>query len=516
MYKVLKGCYWLLERTVMRMLSSSAQLELRNAALRVANRLFPGRLIVSNAEELAALAHGHGWSPPTLPDWVMDELAEISAHIDPDLHPRGELVSSARFNAVPWAYSLPGDHYFSLRDQLHGRWDIVLFVPWLKSGGADLGAIHFANTLFEQFGHRVAVVATENSSSPWSSRLSEGVKFVEAGTLLCDLNETHRLDVLLRLVLQTAPHAIHIMNSRLAWEMVKRNGLAIRQQSKIYASLYCDDVTSHGQPVGYARMYLGACHQLLDGVIADNPITPAVWCGQIGVSAKLFYVVRFPAPQISPDQIIGTAPSSEVRVLWAGRLDRQKRPDILAAVARRMPEITFDVYGRAVMGNDDCSDLLEVKNVVMHGPYDRFQDLLAGGPALFLYTSQWDGLPNVLLEAAAAGLPIVASGVGGIDDFLAAEQLVKPFDEVNGYVELIRRLIAAPDLARSWQARQLARTTSMHSMQSFARAIADIPGYLSTVPSVNSCGGHEIHHTVVDTPQRALQVGYPHTGVVGP
>ncbi len=481
MYKALKGCYWWLERTVISMLPPRRQQQLRDYALRTANRFFPGRIIVSNADELQALARGqlHEWSPPALPEWVLQEIKEISNEIDSTLHPEGRLVSSACFNAVPWTYSLPGDRYFAIRSILKGTWDVLIFVPWLKSGGADLGAIHFANVLAgHHFGQRVAVVATEDADSSWAVRLAPGVKFIAAGKLLKDLHEAHQLDILVRLTLQIAPKVVHVMNSRLAWEMIKRNGLAIRQQSKIFASLYCDDITLAGQPVGYARSYLVDCHQMLDGVISDNPITPDTWCNQIGVSRDMFSVVRFPAPEAPRRRIVSAEHITEIpHVLWAGRLDRQKRPDLLAAIAKSMPEVVFDLYGRAVMDDSCLPDFSGIPNVVIHGAYDRFMDLLADSPVAYLYTSQWDGLPNVLLEAASAGLPIVASHVGGVSDLLSDEQLVCPFDDVGGYVDRLRSLISRPALAADWKKRQFMRIEQAHTEQRFIASIVAIPGY---------------------------------------
>ena len=53
---------------------------------------------------------------------------------------------------------------------------------------------------------------------------------------------------------------------------------------------------------------------------------------------------------------------------------------------------------------------------------------------VFVQCSAWEGFPNSLLEAAAVGVPIVASSVGGMRDFLSHGEnalMVPPNDEVS-------------------------------------------------------------------------------------
>jgi glycosyltransferase involved in cell wall biosynthesis len=64
---------------------------------------------------------------------------------------------------------------------------------------------------------------------------------------------------------------------------------------------------------------------------------------------------------------------------------------------------------------------------------------------LFLYTSNFDGLPNVLIEAAAAGLPIVSSDVGGIRELLGDGAGALVPNDPKAFVSAVRKLLLDPD-----------------------------------------------------------------------
>lgn len=90
-------------------------------------------------------------------------------------------------------------------------------------------------------------------------------------------------------------------------------------------------------------------------------------------------------------------------------------------------------------------------------------DLLVAPSTRDAETSDTDGLPNVLVEASAAGLPVVATRIGGIEDLVRPGEtgiLVAP-DDVDGLVEAIGRAQddyeAALDRARQARAHVLSR-----------------------------------------------------------
>jgi glycosyltransferase involved in cell wall biosynthesis len=76
---------------------------------------------------------------------------------------------------------------------------------------------------------------------------------------------------------------------------------------------------------------------------------------------------------------------------------------------------------------------------------------LYGAFDVAVQASDSEGLPNAVLEAAAAGLPIVATAVGGTNEILTAGEdglLVEKGDR-RGLGEAIERLARDGDLRRS-------------------------------------------------------------------
>jgi len=69
-------------------------------------------------------------------------------------------------------------------------------------------------------------------------------------------------------------------------------------------------------------------------------------------------------------------------------------------------------------------------------------------PSVVASDGDRDGLPNVILEAAAARLPVVASDVGGIGEFVVNEVtgLLVPADDAPALAAAIRRLMDDPPL----------------------------------------------------------------------
>lgn len=145
-------------------------------------------------------------------------------------------------------------------------------------------------------------------------------------------------------------------------------------------------------------------------------------------------------------------------IAWAGRLESNKRPlDAVRALARLRER---GVDARLVLaGHGSLRRELE-REVEARGLCDaiRFsghqgdvESLLAGAQALVFTSDGAEGCPNVVLEAMAAGVPVVASRVDGVPEILEDGRtglLFHPHD-VHGLTQALLRLHADSPLVRS-------------------------------------------------------------------
>lgn len=177
---------------------------------------------------------------------------------------------------------------------------------------------------------------------------------------------------------------------------------------------------------------LGAAHALERGfrrlareaptVVVGEELARRYGRGAAPVLATGFSLIRA-SELVPPQRALARAWDGELRILTVGRLDPEKNPLLLAEVAARLrarePRWRLAVAGdgplraalaarAAELGVSDAVDLL---GYVPNGPplWERYRASHA-----FLHVSWTEGLPQVLFEAQAAGLPIVATDVGGV------------------------------------------------------------------------------------------------------
>ena len=148
-------------------------------------------------------------------------------------------------------------------------------------------------------------------------------------------------------------------------------------------------------------------------------------------------------------------------VITIANLRPEKNHDTLIAAAallvREFPSLQFQIAGNGPR-REELEALVAARNLTSHftflGHREDVSTLLASADA-FVLPSRSEAFPNGAIEAMAAGLPVVASAVGGLLDLIhdgSTGLLVQP-DSPEQLASGLRRLIAdRPFAARLGQA----------------------------------------------------------------
>jgi glycosyltransferase involved in cell wall biosynthesis len=139
-----------------------------------------------------------------------------------------------------------------------------------------------------------------------------------------------------------------------------------------------------------------------------------------------------------------------------------------------MPDIEFRMFGYPIDRKTLTKyDLLQ-PNISVKGPLTDPGRLLPEEYGALLFTSDYEGLPNLLIEVASLGIPIVASEVGGIRELVApgCGWTVAPETDVAGYVEALRQALD-PVIGVQAASEVQSRISGRFSWSAFAHSVED-------------------------------------------
>jgi glycosyltransferase involved in cell wall biosynthesis len=137
--------------------------------------------------------------------------------------------------------------------------------------------------------------------------------------------------------------------------------------------------------------------------------------------------------------------------LWlaVGRLTPQKDyPTLLEAFLSVPAPARLAIAGRgpeAHVLQQQAHRLGIASRVIFLGVRHDIAALLAAADG-FVLSSAWEGMPNVVMEALAAAVPVVATRVGGVSELVAADRsgFLVPAQDPGALAEAMRKLMALP------------------------------------------------------------------------
>ena len=174
-------------------------------------------------------------------------------------------------------------------------------------------------------------------------------------------------------------------------------------------------------------------------------------------------------------------PADAQVVLYVGRLDPQKGIDCLFAAADRL--LAGDPRRYLVLAGDgplrpwvrqQCEQLPGGRARLL--PWQPDVAPLLAGCRLLLLASRYEGMPNVVLEAMAAGRPVACTDVEGAVELLgpaAVGQQIVPAGDAEALAAAADRFVSEPQLAVTTGQANRRRAAERYSLDAMTEAYLD-------------------------------------------
>lgn len=253
---------------------------------------------------------------------------------------------------------------------------------------------------------------------------------------------------LVRLFRRERPHIVHANSSKA--------GILARVAAPL-AGVPIRIFTVHGWAFSAYSGLASVLYRLADRLVA--PLTSRIVCvaeseRAAGLRARTCSPARTVVIPNAVDVMAQRRASHEAatpRIVSVGRL---KAPKDFLTLARALSRLDPGSFSAAIAGDGPDRELVLAElrgtdGIELLGDRDDVPRLLAEAQ-IFVLSSRSEGMPVSILEAMAAGLPVVASDVGGVREVVVDEEtgLLVPAGDEAALEQALRRLLDSPELRR--------------------------------------------------------------------
>jgi len=264
---------------------------------------------------------------------------------------------------------------------------------------------------------------------PYAARLTDhGFRFIPFAFHRLSLNPLQQASAVARLTgvyRRESPNLVHHFTIKCAayGSLAARaaGGIAVVNAFAGFGSVFARDASRFQ---GTRRIVLGTLRLALAGtdVIVQNPDDQALLTESGLAPPGRVRLIRGSGVNLDRFHPVDRSGRGTLRVLLASRLLRSKGIEVFETVAARLRgrvDAEFLLAGAPDEGNPDSLrrwelDALAARgNIRLLGHIDDMPALLAAADLVVLPTTYGEGVPRILIEAAAAGLPLVATDVPG-------------------------------------------------------------------------------------------------------
>lgn len=356
---------------------------------------------------------------------IQKEIKEL-AKLDPTVLSIGQTSfekAPIYFSSDVWGNS--GFFAEECENLLRSNFDSVVLVPHFVIGGADKYSAALVSAL-TKLDNRVLVISTLPESfipTNLNGTVLEGYREATLRTWASINSSTDlRQDFLARFLHALGPKQIFVINSELALDMLVRFGLALSNRSRIYTYFFSMDTEAFVAQYGvrYARILPPQVE-----FASDNPVTILKLRTFDATNRNLHCLpaaVEIPSAEMFAEMLKTRRERAKTKKLvWISRVEKFKGTEILSNLADQLNDYEFHIFGP--LQTESIRQLrLRKRNIVYHGErhiskidFDIYD--------YFIFTSLFEGNPNVVLEAACRAIPIISTDVGSLSTQFDSDQI---------------------------------------------------------------------------------------------
>ena len=302
--------------------------------------------------------------------------------------------------------------------------DVFLF-PFLAKGGGEKYILQVMNGIAEIDPNRRFLVLFGQAvkEHAWLDKLPPNAVYIDLYKLCQDTSDVESAVALIafRLIQATASTAnIHVKSSEFGNSMILDYGDKLAKTNTIIFYRFSDGKTTSNEMVfqsGFVFEVLSERAMEIGLIISDNK---AIREKDLRLLPNLTDKYRVLYAHCEAVRNFPRARSKTNKLLWAGRFDSEKRPELLPLIATELKQrslgLKIEMFGSAVLSSFDFDVFKDHKNLKYCGEFDGFYSLNLQEYDALIYTSYFDGLPNIILEALSVGMPVIAPNIDGIPE----------------------------------------------------------------------------------------------------
>lgn len=425
-----------------------------------------------------------------LPSKIMRQIMAQSQHDYSILAPGAGAIPRLRQFQAPNLFERDGVDVSWLFASVPERPANIVIVPFLLLGGAEKYAADLVAALATVHGGPTLVLVTAQTAEEaqgWQKlsilpplKQATVVFWRDAFGSFGDTNPA----TLARFLLALRPERIIVINSELGLEALARFGRGLSQFAQLACAYFSISKNAIGAPYGarFPRRTLPFALALTD----NEPMAETLirLHGEIKGPGIAVLPSRLPPvheatfrARLAARRARSITLAARRRWVWLSRVEPHKGTAILAELAKARPDDQFDIYGPH-QADPHCLGLA-IRNITIKGTLPDVSDADFSAYDGFLFTSLFEGMPNIVLEMSQHAIPMVLAEVGGLRGTLddTAAIFVR---HGNSTEESMRAFSEALDRLAAMSSEQVAdmataahhQVRARHSPEAHARRVA--------------------------------------------